>query len=142
MKIFKLIADLVSRISCFFFDEKKYIKKALAHEPHGTKAEEEDRAQKLKQNIKRAFFNTSFVFILSLITVGVFHYFDWHLKHNILFVTRWIAYAIILLGVLSPVGWRIRTYSGETLTEILDEEWHRTCYAVAAYLLATSYLLE
>lgn len=142
MKIFRAIAGMFKRILFLFFNETGYIKAALTHEPHGSEAEEKNRAQKLKRKIIRAFYLTSIVFLLSLATWAASEYLHWHISHACLYGVRWFAYAVILLGVLSPAGWEIRTYSGETLSEIVDEEWHRLCYAIAAYLLATSYLLE
>lgn len=142
MKIFRAIAEMLERIFLLFFKERDYVKAALKHQPHGTEDEERNRAQKLKQKIIGAFYNTSIVFIFSLATGATSLYFRWHIVHRALYGVRWVAYAIILWGVLSPVGWKIRTFSGETLSEIVDEEWHRLCYAVAAYLLAMSYLLE
>jgi len=77
-----------------------------------------------------------------MISYRIYYKFGGHLEPDILFVMRGFAYGMILWGVLSPVGYRIRTYSGETLPEVADEEWHKFCYAIAAYALIFSYMLE
>ena len=64
------------------------------------------------------------------------------LNHRVIISLRLLGYSFILWGVLSPVGYAIRTFDGETLPEILDEEWHRFAYLIGLICLLLSYLSE
>jgi hypothetical protein len=68
--------------------------------------------------------------------------FSVHIPHPYLIVMRVIGYSLILWGVLSPLGYPIRTWDGETLPEIVDEEWHKFVYLLGLFLLLLSYLSE
>ena len=65
-----------------------------------------------------------------------------HLNHRVIVSLRLLGYSFVLWGVLSPVGYAIQTFDGETLPEILDEEWHRFAYVVGLICLLLSYLSE
>lgn len=122
------------------FTQKIYERARTTREkaPHLAKS-----AEKLKGKILRGARAT-------LYGIGIAHVLRWliedvlhgHVSHDSLTVIKLLSYSLILWGVLSPVGYGIRTFDGETLPEIFDEQWHKVLYWLGAFGLFLAYLLE
>jgi hypothetical protein len=98
--------------------------------------------EKLRKHVLRALKVVLAVVVFTGILHLVLDRLGIHIPHTWLIGMKVIGYSLILWGVLSPLGYPIQTMDGETLPEIVDEEWHKFVYLVGLFLLLLSYLSE
>ena len=140
--LFQSTFGLLKRIFFLFFYPDKLLKLAQEHTPTAGSEQLQKSIHLVRGHVFRAlrialgtaFFSWFVYFILSLLSICI--------PHRILLVMRFFGYVFVLWGIFSPAGWKIQTFKGETLPEIVDEEWHRLIYMFGLTLLLLSYLFE
>jgi hypothetical protein len=145
IKMFSLIKSifgLIERVFFLFCYPDKLIKLALKHSPNANSKQIEKQIALVRQSVFRGFRISIGTALFSFIIFLILRSMNIVFGHRILLVFRFFGYMFILWGVFSPTGWKIQTFDGETLPEIIDEEWHRFVYMVGLALLLLSYLFE
>jgi hypothetical protein len=134
--------ELIRRVFLLFFLPKVFLKVALDHEQNADEGEMKNRISKLRMKIFRGLKIVSGAVIAALIANIFLKWPNLKVPHSGLLVMRIFGYSMVLWGVLSPVGHHIRSWDGNTLPEIVDEEWHRLAYLIGLFALLLSYLSE
>ena len=137
---FKALVKMFKHIYLLFFDPQGLIQEAMKRTPNANLEKIRRHVETLRTKIFTAFWYAFFVFVMAWGISFIYHFLGGPLEHHFLIKMRWVAYGFILWGVLSPAS--IETWQGDTLPEVLNDEWHRLCYAIGAFLLMLSYLLE
>lgn len=137
--------DFFKHVFQFFFCQDAFIKAALKRAPNPSKDLPEQfrkSTEQLRRHIFRAFRFVLYAIIAALIVYGLTLIFKFHIPHWGLILLRIIGYCAILWSIMSYLGYPIRTFDGETLPEIFDEEWHKFLYGTGLFLLLFTYLSE
>lgn len=142
LNLIKTIYGLLRRVFFLFFYPDKLVKLALKHTPTAKPEQLKESILLVRQNVFRALRISFYTASFSFVTYLVLSYLHIFIEHNIRLMFRFFGYTFVLWGVFSPAGWKVRTIGGETLPEIVDEEWHRLVYAIGLFLLLLSYLFE
>ena len=134
--------DLLRRVCLLLCKPEALLKETLKRHPSASTDDMRNSISKLRAKILRGFKIVTAVVVFTLAISWVLDINGVEINHQILTAMRVFGYSAVLWGVLSPVGYGIRTFDGETLPEVLDEEWHRLLYAIGLFLLLLSYLSE
>ena len=134
--------NLFKRVLFLIFYPEKLAELSVKKTPDAPIQQFRASVHLVRTNVLRAMRITLIIAGLSVFTFLPFKILHISLSHTILVVIRCLGYMFILCGVFSPTGWKIQTSGGETLPEIIDEEWHRLTYGTGLYLLLFSYLFE
>jgi len=134
--------ELICRVFRLFFMPEEFLKEAMKRAPGADQNEMRSRISKLRTKISRGLKIVIGTIIAALIANAFLKWANLDVPHPQLLVMRFFGYGMILWGVLSPVGHHIRSWGGETLPEIVDEEWHRLAYLIGLFALLLSYLSE
>ena len=136
----------VKRLSYFFFCPEKFeqemFKRIKDKSSDDAKNNLRDNFHRLREHVFRAGKLVLRSIAITLLISLVFLFFGVHFPHIFLVIMRIVGYCLILWGVLSHLGYSIKTRGGETLPEIFDEEWYKFSYLGGLSLLLLSYLLE
>lgn len=142
LNLVKSIIQLIKRVSYLFFCPEKLIEESLKHTPSAEPQQLKKSINLVRSHVFRAFHISFGTAIFSVIIYFIFSILHIPIGHKVLVIFRFIGYLFVLWGIFSPTGWKIRTFGGETLPEIIDEEWHRLIYMIGLTLLLLSYLFE
>ena len=142
LNLFRSIFDLCKRVYFLFFYPDKLKKLACEKTPKANPNQIEQGIRLVREHVFRAFKIAFGTALFSVFVYGILNLFHVHVPHKFLIMSRFAGYVLILWGIMSPVGWKISTASGETLPEIIDEQWHRLIYVIGLIVLLLSYLLE
>jgi len=102
----------------------------------------QNSAAKVSKNIRRGLQIVLITGFITFVSYFILRILQIEPSHNVIIVMRTIGYLAVLWGVLSPSGWGIQTFGGESLAEIFDEEWHRFNYIMGLFMVLLSYLFE
>jgi len=133
--------DLVRRCCWLLFYPKALVHETVKRDKI-SKNQADDAVEKLRKKVFRGFGFVVYGIFLAVVTYLLLAQLGFHLGHRWHIFLRLTGYAFVLWGVLSPVGYKIRTFDGETLPEVVDEEWHRALYFLGVISLFLSYLAE
>ena len=139
---FKALFDFLKRVFFLFFMPQKLVDLALRHQPNSDKSAVQNSVTKVRKSIRRGLRIVLITGAITFITYFLLRIFRIELSHNMIILMRTIGYLAVLWGVLSPSGWGIQTFGGESLAEIFDEEWHRFNYIMGLFMVLLSYLFE
>lgn len=142
LKLFVAFFDFIWRVLLLFFAPSYLLKLSLGRKPTLSAEQEKESIAAIRKKISRALQIVLLVNVFVLCFGFLIKSFDVLLPHKVIISFRFLGYSLILWGILSPVGWEIRTFSGDTTSEIMDEEWHRFNYIFGLFFLLLSYLVE
>jgi len=142
MSLIKGLFELFKRVFLLFFNPSALVQISLKHTPVANPDQIREGIGRVRNNVFRAFRISGGTAFLSIIVYLILCLLGIHPEHRILAILRFVGYVLVLWGVFSPTGWGIRTIGGETLPEIIDEEWHRLVYMTGLFILLLSYLFE
>jgi len=133
---------LLRRVFFLLFNRPGLVNLANQYRPAELPRTFERVAERIQHNLWRAFWISFWCAVLSLSIFGVFY--SYEVPHEYLIGCRFLAYCLILWGLFSPTpGRHIQIgEGGETLFEVVDQEWHRSIYMLGLVLLLLSYLFE
>ena len=136
----------IQRLFYFFFCPKKFEEETcrrLKPEPsEDTKNILKDNYRILRKHVLRAGRFVLITIIITFLIYLILSFLNVYFPHVAIIIMRIVGYCLVLWGVLSHLGYPIRTIGGETLPEIFDEEWYKFSYLGGLSLLLLSYLLE
>ncbi len=134
--------NMIKRFFFLLFRPDLLLNDSVKHSPHADRTQLRQSVSILRNRVVRAYMVVQVSIIITLSIHVAFIYLNVRIDHSGLILMRCAGYIFILWGIFSSVGWPIRTWKGETLPEIVDEEWHRFTYLVGLSLLLLSYLSE
>lgn len=140
--LLKLIFGLTKRVFFLFCCPKRLARLALKHSPNANSKQLEEQIDLVRRSVFRGFKISIGTAVFSIAIFLILRTMNIIVGRRIYLTLRFLGYMFVLWGVFSPAGWKIRTCGGETLPEILDEEWHRLVYMIGLALLLLSYLFE
>lgn len=134
--------SVVKRVFFLLFYPNRLVKMAIKHTPSADPEQIKNSIGIVRHHVFRGLRISGGTALFSVLIYLILSFSHINIGHRILIIFRFFGYMFVLWGVFSPAGWKIQTIGGETLPEIIDEEWHRLIYMIGLTLLLLSYLFE